>query len=39
VIHGSAHAKDARDFLDYCNSEAGMKVFIEAGFSPAVDPV
>lgn len=39
VIHGSAHAKDARDFLDYCQSEAGMKVFIEAGFSAAIDPV
>lgn len=39
VIQGAAHAKDARDFLDYCQSEAGMKVFIEAGFSPAADPV
>ena len=35
VVKGSAHAKDAADFVAYCKSAEGMAVFLAAGFTAA----
>ena len=35
VINNAAHAKEAGEFLAYCQSAEGMAVFLAAGFSAA----
>jgi len=35
VVKGASHAKDAAEFLAFCQSEAGIAVFRDAGFSAA----
>ena len=35
VVKGASHAKDAAEFLAFCQSAAGMAVFRDAGFSVA----
>jgi molybdate transport system substrate-binding protein len=35
VVRGAKHAEAARRFVDYCRSDAAMRVFIAQGFRPA----
>lgn len=35
VVRGAKHADAARRFVDYCRSDAAMRVFIAKGFRPA----
>jgi molybdate transport system substrate-binding protein len=35
IVKGASHAKDAAEFLAFCQSAAGMAVFRDAGFSVA----
>jgi molybdate transport system substrate-binding protein len=35
VVKGAKHAEAARRFVDYCRSDAAMRVFIAKGFRPA----
>ena len=34
VVQGAPHAAEAKSFLEYCASPAGMALFVRAGFTP-----
>jgi len=39
VVKGAKHAKAARRFVEYCRSDAAMRVFIAKGFRPAFSKI